>query len=85
MIYRVLLDSIEFVPVEAGDEADFGARPGGTAMRGAFTAGLGKARGALPMPVWRILVCASGSRKRAGADMDARCVPRLAPTATSCG
>jgi hypothetical protein len=50
MIYRVLLDSIEFVPVEAGDEADFGARPGGTAMRGAFTAGLGKAWGALPMP-----------------------------------
>jgi hypothetical protein len=50
MIYRVLLDSIEYVPVEAGDEADFEARPSGTAMRGAFTAGFGDAWGELPMP-----------------------------------
>jgi hypothetical protein len=50
MIYRVLLDSIEFVPVESGEEEDVEARPSRTAMRGAFTAGLCDVWDELPMP-----------------------------------
>jgi hypothetical protein len=50
MIYRVLLDSIEFVPVESGDDDDVEARPSGTSLRGAFTAGLCDVWDELPMP-----------------------------------
>jgi hypothetical protein len=50
MIHRVLLDSIEFVPVESGDEEDVEARPSGTAMRGAFAAALCDVWDELPVP-----------------------------------
>jgi len=52
VIYRILLDSVIYLPASPSDEGDGDTRdrPSGSDLRGAFSAGLGAGWRDLPMP-----------------------------------